>query len=311
MKIRSLAIVAAALIVTAVATPALAMYHPGMGRFMQRDPHGTMNVAMAPRIAISGLPAPGGFAPRDPMPAQSQPGLQYADGMNLYQYVRSRPTVYLDPSGLRIASRDQATATKIMGALNEACPVLAYEVKPFQNDAGETVAHEVVITTDFTDEDVKKEVCCKILGRQGDTPPHANGCALAWAVINGGLNTEVVETAGESLVHTDGIVHWNPKGDMVDRAEPEDGQAENTTAEILWHELNHRIRGDWIAGNRRTANEHACTRGVNSIRDELNRPRRIRNRGTDTDNAEPIFGRTRAARTFPCREQCPQPRVPR
>lgn len=51
MKIRTLVIVAAAFIVTAVATPSFAMYHAGMGRFMQRDPHGTMNAPTAPRIA--------------------------------------------------------------------------------------------------------------------------------------------------------------------------------------------------------------------------------------------------------------------
>lgn len=100
MKIRSLAIVAAAFIVTAVATPALAMYHPGMGRFLQRDPHGTMNASTAPRVGMAGPAAAGGFVARDPMPARPQPILQYTDGMNLYQYVRSQPTRGLDPTGM-------------------------------------------------------------------------------------------------------------------------------------------------------------------------------------------------------------------
>jgi hypothetical protein len=100
MKIRSLALVAAAFIVTAVATPSFAMYHAGMGRFMQRDPHGTMNAPTAPRVGMAGPAAAGGFVARDPMPAQPQPGLQYADGMNLYQYVGSNPILFRDPMGM-------------------------------------------------------------------------------------------------------------------------------------------------------------------------------------------------------------------
>lgn len=99
MKIRSLTIVAAAFIITAVSAPALAVYHPGMGRFLQRDPHGTMNAPTAPRIGMAGSAAGGGFVARDPMPTRPQPGLQYADGMNLYQYLRSNPLRYVDPSG--------------------------------------------------------------------------------------------------------------------------------------------------------------------------------------------------------------------
>ena len=37
MKLRMLAIVIVALLFAAIASPAQAMYHPGMGRFMQRD----------------------------------------------------------------------------------------------------------------------------------------------------------------------------------------------------------------------------------------------------------------------------------
>jgi hypothetical protein len=48
----------------AVAGPAQAMYHPGQGRFMQRDPAG------------------------------------YVDGMSAYQYARSRPGGATDPRGL-------------------------------------------------------------------------------------------------------------------------------------------------------------------------------------------------------------------
>jgi len=64
--------------VALLAADASAIYHPTMGRFLQRDP------------GARGPMRPGrGFIPRD----------QYADGMNLYQYVRSRPVTAVDPNG--------------------------------------------------------------------------------------------------------------------------------------------------------------------------------------------------------------------
>ena len=89
MKIRRLIIVAAAFIITTVASPALAMYHPGMGRFMQLDPHGTTNVPVAARVATAGSVATGRFIPRD----------RHPDGHNLYQYIRSQATRHVDPTG--------------------------------------------------------------------------------------------------------------------------------------------------------------------------------------------------------------------
>jgi len=68
------------------AADASAMYHPGMGRFMQRDP----GAGSANRIGAGGPAVAGGFIPMD----------QYADGMNLYQYVRGNPYSLRDPSGL-------------------------------------------------------------------------------------------------------------------------------------------------------------------------------------------------------------------
>jgi hypothetical protein len=95
MKIRSLAILVAAFMVTLVASPALAVYHPGMGRFLQRDPNG-MQIGPAVPHAIAGPAAHGGFVQRDFEPHQ-----QYADGMNLYQYVGCNPIGLADPTGLR------------------------------------------------------------------------------------------------------------------------------------------------------------------------------------------------------------------
>lgn len=73
------------------AADASAMYHPGMGTFMSRDP----GAGGANRVGAGGAPAATGqFIPRDPTGSN-----QYADGMNLYQYVRSNPVQHVDPYG--------------------------------------------------------------------------------------------------------------------------------------------------------------------------------------------------------------------
>jgi len=59
---------------------------------MQRDP----GAGGAMRIGAGGAAPVGRFIPRDPTVTN-----QYADGPNLYQYVRSNPTNYLDPAGRR------------------------------------------------------------------------------------------------------------------------------------------------------------------------------------------------------------------
>lgn len=81
------------------AADASAMYHPGMGVFMQRDP----GAGGAMRIGAGGPAVAGGFIPRDPMG-------QYADGMSLYQYVLSNPLLYVDPLGL--AGREAEMTSK-------------------------------------------------------------------------------------------------------------------------------------------------------------------------------------------------------
>ncbi len=105
MKCRTLSIVAVLILLTVAASSAQAMYHTGMGRFMQRDPNGTALVSAgrmgaASRVGSAGPAAGGGFIQRDPI-------RQYADGMNLYQYVRSGPTRYVDQLGLSTFQIDQ------------------------------------------------------------------------------------------------------------------------------------------------------------------------------------------------------------
>ncbi len=62
------------------------MYHPTLGRWISRDPGGAVEAKEGRLGQI-----------RESLPDTIQ--TQYADGMNLYQYCRSRPTVGLDPSG--------------------------------------------------------------------------------------------------------------------------------------------------------------------------------------------------------------------
>ena len=75
-------------ILTADAT---GMYHPALGRFMQRDP-GPEGGFTRVRIGAA-TPAAGGH------PARGGTVRQYADGMHLYQYVRGNPVRWRDPTG--------------------------------------------------------------------------------------------------------------------------------------------------------------------------------------------------------------------
>ena len=75
------------------AADASAMYNPATGTWLQRDP-GPGGMMAAPRVA-GGPATGGGFLPRD----------QYADGLNLYQYVRSNPQRQIDPLGLWTITR--------------------------------------------------------------------------------------------------------------------------------------------------------------------------------------------------------------
>ena len=94
MKRTRLIAVLAGIVATVVfAADASAMYHPTLGRFTSRDPGPSGVMRMG-----AGGPALGGrFIPRDPTGSS-----QYADGMNLYQYVGSNPIKYLDPSGMQL-----------------------------------------------------------------------------------------------------------------------------------------------------------------------------------------------------------------
>ncbi len=126
-RYRSLLTLAFLMLLTA--SPALAMRHPQLGGFMQRDPRGTHldashmygahsnrhvrhfpmvrgnsslpNADREPRLLnlgqLQGMP---GASSSDDVESRSPGAMQYYDGMSLYAYVGGNPVKYLDPSGL-------------------------------------------------------------------------------------------------------------------------------------------------------------------------------------------------------------------
>ena len=84
---RLIAVLISLTTIATLAADASAYYHPTVGRFISRDPGSGGN--SSPPAAITH------FHPRDPTGTN-----QYADGMNLYEYVRSQPTSLVDPQGL-------------------------------------------------------------------------------------------------------------------------------------------------------------------------------------------------------------------
>ena len=82
-----------------VSTNASAMYHPRVGRFMQRDP--LPGPATPMRADTTGPVIGGRFARREHRPQEiPSASAQYTDGMSLYQYAQSSPSTKLDPNGL-------------------------------------------------------------------------------------------------------------------------------------------------------------------------------------------------------------------
>ncbi len=86
-----ISIIALAFIVcTLLITPARAEYNPKLGRFMQRDPNETASLLSTAlvrnaqsRAIIAGWSSCG----------------QYSDGLNLYEYATSNPSLLIDPTG--------------------------------------------------------------------------------------------------------------------------------------------------------------------------------------------------------------------
>ena len=138
MRIRSILPVFVAVLVAVVfTTDAMAMYHPGLGRFMQRDPHGTAISPHFNRVNGKAVTNTRGFIEREKY--QEDYHLQYADGMNLYQYVQSNPLHGKDPFGLftEAEARD-AVASQIQAWQGQGWTLAANLLQHFLDKKGPT-----------------------------------------------------------------------------------------------------------------------------------------------------------------------------
>lgn len=84
-------VLAGLVVVFFITADASAIYNPATGSFLSRDPGPSRMTIATPRVARA--PVNGG---------EFLPGDDYGDGMNLYQYARSAPAKYSDPSGLKV-----------------------------------------------------------------------------------------------------------------------------------------------------------------------------------------------------------------
>ena len=94
----------AGLLVAMTTPPASAEYNSKLGRFLQADPNGQALVLQALRHNAE-----------NPMVTVSMAyQLQFDDGMNFYEYLRSNPSIGTDPSGLM--TKEQILARASIGA---------------------------------------------------------------------------------------------------------------------------------------------------------------------------------------------------
>jgi len=142
------------------AADATAMYHPTMGRFLQRDPGpGASGPA---RVGTAGPAVGGGFIPRD----------QYADGMNLYQYVGANPTGWVDPDGatrVNIVSTHTTNLDYLRWALSDGT---TYKIGTVKDKAGKVTSDPGVQLAEILE---KYQGCISELNLSG----HAYGAGIS------------------------------------------------------------------------------------------------------------------------------------
>jgi len=120
MKRTTLLTAVLAIAVIATATPAFGMRDPGAGGMPM------YNYGPTPTTP-GGMPIHNSSqeAPTPPRIDRYGPNGQYADGMSLYQYVKSSPTTYLDPTGLFGKDVHQVMTQALT---NRVCPRIAAQV---------------------------------------------------------------------------------------------------------------------------------------------------------------------------------------
>jgi hypothetical protein len=96
-KSRRLALLLALYICGLSASEASAWYAPHLGRFITRDPAGQIHIS---RVGMEQSDTDATLVGRSIERDDFEPMINYDGGMNLHQYVGSKPTIHSDPSGL-------------------------------------------------------------------------------------------------------------------------------------------------------------------------------------------------------------------
>ena len=209
-------------------------------------------------------PALGLFLARDP--------IGYAGGINLYQYMRGRTIIFIDPSGTTMTiervntPQKKAFVTEVLAALSAICPSVSLKAeaiptyKPNETPGAPGVTPEYIyrVVARKSDKFNDKEGFCK------STKEHAAGCRLVHDLLtsnsllsinlynleNGNEGDQiVVGPSGNVISHSGDTIHWNPyfsgRGksaagvpfDASANADPK-FDSENRIA-VLAHELSH------------------------------------------------------------------------
>jgi len=105
---RRLSLFSILLLACTSSAPVGAEYNPKTGRFMQADPHGT-GLVVAPHLWYHGS--------NPTVTVNAAYELQFAHGMNFYQYSQSNPNIFRDPTGMSVLATPLTgvAATTVIG----------------------------------------------------------------------------------------------------------------------------------------------------------------------------------------------------
>lgn len=229
-------------------TDALAMYNPRTGRFMQRDP----GPGAPERVGTAGPVAGSGFIERD----------QYADGMNLYQYVGSRPIIAVDPNG---------TVLVVLSGLFQSCnsgetlgnivgQAIANRIAQYDASGSADLQLRLLGMGGQGEEDRLQRMWREFLDRKTKDPcsleqfvviGHSDGATAMYRTTNAGVFSGKAWTPAYlgfvDLVRLDyglGTVNTKSSADPSSHATLQN-KPENTFVENFWQEHGAGWRGLW------------------------------------------------------------------
>jgi len=138
---RLLSLLAILLLACTSSAPVAAEYNPKTGRFMQADPHGT-GLVVAPHLWYHGS--------NPTVTVNAAYELQFADGMNFYQFTQSNPITGIDPTGLSMMDLDWLDNVDDIVAQTMAMRLVAAEETLFFMQQAIQVAKSVAFQTAIT-----------------------------------------------------------------------------------------------------------------------------------------------------------------